>query len=173
MLLDGGSLTVPPSGTRSHRYERVVRIRTNELLRIAPETRSCAATSYAPAMGLWTLASIIVLALGAGTVVVMLRDREVPRDEVRGADWLLPTPVDIREPDLGFAWQGYDPRQVDALLDAVAVAYEELLLAAGPSALRRAESRVASRRGREHEVPPPVESADHDASSIDPTDGGG
>ncbi|MDX1659035.1 MAG: DivIVA domain-containing protein [Nitriliruptorales bacterium] len=107
-------------------------------------------------MGVWTLASMIVLALVAGTVVVLLRDGEVPRGEARRPEWLLPTPADLREPRFGFAWQGYDPAEVDALLDAAAVAYEELVLAAGPGALSQAEARVASRRGREHEIVPPA-----------------
>lgn len=105
-------------------------------------------------MSLWTIASIIVLAIGAVVVALLVWDRRARglpwrRDRDVEPDWLLPSPRDIREPSLDLAWQGYDPRQVDGLLEAVAAAYEELLLVAGPSAVARVERRLAERRGRE------------------------
>ncbi|MDX1619749.1 MAG: DivIVA domain-containing protein, partial [Nitriliruptorales bacterium] len=96
-------------------------------------------------MAHWTLAGLVVLALLVGTLWVLFRDDAIPRPAVERPDWLVPRPQQIREARFSLVWQGYDPEEVDALLDQVAVAYEELLLAAGPSGMSRAESRVAER----------------------------
>lgn len=103
-------------------------------------------------MSLWTIASVIVLVLAAVTVALLVREGRMPGDwgvrRVTGPDWLLPSPREVREPSFDLVWQGYDPRQVDAYLDAVAAAYEELLLASGPSVAARVERRLADRAGR-------------------------
>lgn len=98
-------------------------------------------------MGYWTLAAVVAVLAVVASIVLMFRDPALPRRRISGPDWLIPEPRDLREPRFGFRWHGYDPAEVDVLLSATAVAWEEVLRGADPSALARAEDEVARRRG--------------------------
>lgn len=85
----------------------------------------------------------------AGTVVALLASRVDGEPAPTRPGWLLPSPRDVRDPRFRRRFQGYDPVEVEAHLDAVAMAYEALQEAAGPEAVARAEREVALRLGRE------------------------
>lgn len=85
----------------------------------------------------------------ASTVVALLVRRADGEPAPTRPGWLLPSPRDVRDPRFRRRFQGYDPVEVEAHLDAVAIAYEALQEAAGPEAIARAEREVALRLGRE------------------------
>lgn len=95
---------------------------------------------------MWVLAGVMS-ALGlAATLVALYAGGRVQARGPRPPEWLLPSPVDVRRARFPLALQGYDPAHVDAYLDALATAYEELYFAAGPLAVARARERLATRR---------------------------
>ncbi len=105
----------------------------------------------------WFAVSVaVIVALGA-TIVALWDSDPVRRARPRRPEWLLPSPAQIRHTRIPLTFQGYDPDVVDATLDAIAEAYEELYLAAGPTAIARAEHRLAVRRGLEEPVRPASE----------------
>lgn len=99
-------------------------------------------------MSAWTVVALAaVVALGTVVAALLAAGRRL---RVRPAppDWHVPTPGEIRGLAFPLAWQGYDPEHVDVILADLADAYEELYLAAGPSAISRARARRAERRDR-------------------------
>lgn len=85
-----------------------------------------------------------LVALVAVVVALLVPGR---RSRAPALSWTVPRPEAIRAARLPVAWPGYDPAHVDALLEAVAEAYEELYAAAGPQVIARARARVVDRRG--------------------------
>ncbi|MBW3662086.1 MAG: DivIVA domain-containing protein [Actinobacteria bacterium] len=80
------------------------------------------------------------------------------RREPQRPGWLVPTPGEIRAVRFPLALQGYDPDHVDVTFSALADAYEELYVAAGPAAIARAQERLEQRRLEVTEPPATVRS---------------
>lgn len=99
-------------------------------------------------MTTWAIATIIVLAGLAATLVALFTGGFSQARGPREPDWLVPSPVEVRRARFPVSWRGYDPGHVDVYLDALAAAYEELYFAAGPTAAARARERLALRLGR-------------------------
>lgn len=99
-------------------------------------------------MTTWAIATVIVLAGLAATLVALFTGGSSQARGPREPDWLVPSPVDVRRARFPISWRGYDPAHVDVYLDALAAAYEELYFAAGPTAAARARERLALRLGR-------------------------
>lgn len=77
----------------------------------------------------------------------------------------LPAPNDVARPSFPIAFQGYDPAAVDATLDALLVAYEELYVAAGPETRDRARRGAARRRGQAADAPTTAPATDPGADA--------
>jgi DivIVA domain-containing protein len=89
--------------------------------------------------------------VGLATVLFALyRDREVLEgSETPAQDWDgLPVPADISRQSFPLAFRGYDTVAVEAHLDAVAIAYGELLAVVTPEQRDRARRNAARRAGR-------------------------
>lgn len=99
-------------------------------------------------MASWLVVSVVGLAALTVVVAAVLTARRGGSAPQRPS-WTVPTPDQIRSTGFPLAWPGYDAAHVDALLDAVAAAYEELYAAAGPEAIARARAGVVDRRGRD------------------------
>lgn len=96
-------------------------------------------------MGSWLVVGVACLVALAVVVAALLASR--PQRAAQPPDWTIPPPDAIRAAGFPLAWPGYDPAHVEALLAAVADAYEELYAAAGPDAIARARARLAQRQG--------------------------
>ena len=91
-------------------------------------------------------------------VVALARDRPLDLPPPTGPDWdSLPAPDDVTRVSFPLTVPGYDPAHVEAHLDAVRRAYEDVLDVLPPQVLERARFRAALRAGREH-VPAAEES---------------
>lgn len=95
---------------------------------------------------------VAVFACVLGLAVVawaLYRDDPLPVPAPRSApDWgPLPEPADLVRLEFPKTVPGYDPASVDAHLDALAVAYRDLLAEAPPEVVARARRRAAARRG--------------------------
>lgn len=104
-----------------------------------------------------------VTALGLLTVLFALYwDREVLKgSSAPEQDWgVLPLPADIRHIAYPTSMRGYDPVAVESSLDAIAVAYGELLAVTTPEQRARARRNVARRTGRPFDVTEAPEIAD-------------
>lgn len=60
--------------------------------------------------------------------------------------WLMPTPTEARSTSFPLDWNGYHPTSVDAFINALATAYEELYHVAGPDLVSQARERLIRRR---------------------------
>ncbi|HEY8338943.1 MAG TPA: DivIVA domain-containing protein [Egibacteraceae bacterium] len=119
---------------------------------------------------------VAVLACAVGLAVVawtLLRDDLLPAPAPRSApDWgPLPEPADLLRLEFPKSVPGYDPASVDAHLDALVVAYRDLLAEAPPEVVARARRRAAARRGLPLDEPAP--SAPQQAGSTADGDDGG
>ena len=84
-------------------------------------------------------------------VVALARDRPLDLPAPSGPDWEgLPAPDDVTRVGFPLAVPGYDPAHVEAHLDAVRRAYEDVLDVLPPQVLERARFRAALRTGHEH-----------------------
>jgi DivIVA domain-containing protein len=105
--------------------------------------------------------AVIAGLVGLVTVVVAFYRQDALLDPPRDPepDWgPLPTPNDVARPTFPVAFPGYDPAAVDATLEALVIAYEELWTAAGPDARERARRAASRRRGGDAPAPlPPAE----------------
>ena len=110
---------------------------------------------------MWVVGSVAA-AVGLIVVVIALFSDAPPSPAPRTSLAPgLPRPAELRRARFPLAWRGYDPRAVDAHLAEVAGRYEALYLAAGPSAIARAE---ATLEGRPRDAAPPdVEPPESDA----------
>jgi DivIVA domain-containing protein len=92
------------------------------------------------------VASVACLVGLVVVLVALARDKPpaVP-SRVRPALLAMPTPADVARADFPLAWPGYDPAAVDMHLEAVAKAWAELLAAAPPEVVDRAERLAALR----------------------------
>ena len=121
-------------------------------------------------MTTWAIATAIVLAGLAATLVALFTGGFSRARGPREPEWLVPSPVEVRRARFPIAWRGYDPGYVDVYLDALAAAYEELYFAAGPTAAAQARERLALRLDRvaaqDAERPPAL---DPDEVSDEPT----
>jgi hypothetical protein len=94
--------------------------------------------------------AVIAGLVGLLTVIVAFYRQDAVLDPPAepGPDWEpLPAPNDVARPAFPVAFPGYDPAVVDATIEALLVAYEELWAAAGPDARERARRGATRRRG--------------------------
>lgn len=100
--------------------------------------------------------AVIASLVGLLTVLIALaKDR--PLDVVAPGDpaWdTLPSPDDITRVELPLAFPGYDPAHVDAHLEAVRRAYDDVLAVLSPELRERARFRAALRSGAEQAAQP-------------------
>ena len=122
-------------------------------------------------MTTWAIATVIVLAGLAATLVALFSGGFSQARGPREPDWLVPSPVEVRRARFPISWRGYDPGHVDVYLDALAAAYEELYFAAGPSAAARARERLALRLGRVTAQAPSPEPTEPTPEPTEPTPG--
>ena len=101
-----------------------------------------------PAMTVAVVASLV----GLVTVLVALaRDRPLEAVEPAGPDWTsLPAPDEVTRVAFPLAFPGYDPAHVEAHLDAIRRAYEDVLEVVPTEVLERARFRFSVRGGHEH-----------------------
>ena len=109
---------------------------------------------------------VVFVACLVGLVVVLValdQDEPLPTPgPARPAFTTLPSPGDIVRTDFPLAWPGYDPATVDVHLEALAKAWAELLAAAPPEVVERAQYLAAMRNGS------PVASPRDEPSSPEP-----
>jgi hypothetical protein len=111
---------------------------------------------------------VAVLAAIAGLVAVLIATHHpyagLEPPAAPEPEWdPLPAPNDVARPDFPLAFPGYDPASVEAAIEALLVAYEELYAAAAPEARERAHRAAARRRGRGPPAPPERKEPPHAA----------
>jgi hypothetical protein len=102
--------------------------------------------------------AVIAGVIGLLTVLLACYRQDATLDPPRDPDpgWEpLPAPNDVARPTFPAAFPGYDPAAVDATVEALLVAYEELWAAAPPDVRERARRSAARRRGVEAPAPAP------------------
>lgn len=97
-------------------------------------------------MGTWIAVGLIATAALAVVLVALFQGSPMTRREPERPGWLVPTPGEIRAVRFPLSLQGYDPEHVDVTFSALADAYEELYVAAGPAAIALAQERLEQRR---------------------------
>ena len=98
-----------------------------------------------------TVAVVASLVGLLAVVVALAKDRPLDALPPAGPAWdTLPSPDDVTRVTFPLAVPGYDPVHVEAHLDAVRRAYEDVLDVLPADVLERARFRSAMRAGREH-----------------------
>ncbi|MGH3440918.1 MAG: DivIVA domain-containing protein, partial [Nitriliruptorales bacterium] len=77
-------------------------------------------------MGAWIVVGFAALVGLAVTIVALFAPRGRPEPAPRRPLWRLPHPREVLRPGFRRALHGYDPAEVDAHLEAVAIAYAAL-----------------------------------------------
>lgn len=114
---------------------------------------------------MWILAAIVGGLMLAVVVVALLASREDEQVRPVVPTWSFPRPSELRDPGFPFAWQGYDPDHVDAWIEGVRRAQEELYAALGPSGV--AELQATLERHRSTRRTPPVDPELQDTDAAD------
>lgn len=97
-------------------------------------------------MGLWILAAVVAVLMLGVVVVALLHGRVDEAERPAVPEWSLPSPRDLADPRFPLAWQGYDPDHVDAWVEGVRRAQEELWSVLGPSGVAELQERLAAAR---------------------------
>lgn len=99
----------------------------------------------------------------AAVLVVLYRDEPLPARRT-AADWgPLPSHAEVIGTTFPLSFRGYEPGTVDAHLERLRQAYDDLLAVAPPDVIARARERAAQRRAQ---AAPPEE----DDDGVEPRD---